>query len=300
MLKIDIAFVILHYNTIKETNDLVLSIKNRIDTQNYRIVIVDNFSPNNSGEILQEQYKYDESVEVVLLQDNIGFARGNNKGIDFIRSRFDSDYICCMNNDTLLIQNNFTRLIKKEYLKSNAAVIGPLGYLKNNFLQKSRYRLDSIENYRKELETYKCIIEGKPHKSKFVRQMQEKHIILYKVLRRIKKNVKIISNQIIQLFRKTDVVLHGSCLIFTRSFFEKLSGFNPNTFLYREEELLYISLKKNNLLSVYTPNIKIKHFEDAATNSLNKTKDELKEVKLRNQINSLSVLIDEMTKMNNK
>lgn len=38
--------------------------------------------------------------------------------------------------------------------------------------------------------------------------------------------------------------------------------------MFREEELLYLSLKKKNLISVYCPAISIRHLEDAATNSV--------------------------------
>ena len=50
------AFVILHYNAIKETHKCIQYIKENIDTQDYKILVMDNASPNHSGEILQEQY----------------------------------------------------------------------------------------------------------------------------------------------------------------------------------------------------------------------------------------------------
>lgn len=95
-------------------------------------------------------------------------------------------------------------------------------------------------------------------------------------------------------------ILHGCCLIFTPAFFTKLKGFNPKTFMFREEELLYIELQKNSLINVYTPEICIKHLEDAATNSVYKTASEKNEFLRMNQIKSLNILIEklELNKIN--
>lgn len=49
-----IVFVILNYNTFQETKDCVLSIENKIDTQDYRIVIVDNQSKDDSADKVAE------------------------------------------------------------------------------------------------------------------------------------------------------------------------------------------------------------------------------------------------------
>ena len=45
---IDIVFVVLHYLTIDDTIECVNSIKEKCKKGNFRIVIVDNASPNNS------------------------------------------------------------------------------------------------------------------------------------------------------------------------------------------------------------------------------------------------------------
>ena len=97
--------------------------------------------------------------------------------------------------------------------------------------------------------------------------------------------------------RHSNVILHGSCIIFTPTFFEKLNGFDNRTFLYREEELLYISLKKNGLKSIYSPNIKIMHLEDAATDSIVTSNEEKRAFIRQNQVHSLQILIDELKQL---
>lgn len=36
----------------------------------------------------------------------------------------------------------------------------------------------------------------------------------------------------------------GSCMLFNKSFFQSIGSFDPNTFLYCEEDILYAKIKK--------------------------------------------------------
>ena len=51
----NISFVILHYNTIGETRNCVKSILKLQDELSFNIIIIDNASPNGSGEILKNE-----------------------------------------------------------------------------------------------------------------------------------------------------------------------------------------------------------------------------------------------------
>ena len=86
-----IVFVILHYLAIDETYKSVDSIEKKIDTDMYKIVIVDNASPDKSGALLKEHYKNDDHVEVLLNQENLGFARGNNVGFRYAEKTWNRD-----------------------------------------------------------------------------------------------------------------------------------------------------------------------------------------------------------------
>lgn len=48
------AFVILHYNTIEDTEACVRSIHNYCRNYEYHIYVIDNASPNNSGRIISK------------------------------------------------------------------------------------------------------------------------------------------------------------------------------------------------------------------------------------------------------
>ena len=102
-----IGFVILHYNAYKETIQCAKSIMDKLDTDRYEIIIVDNDSPNKSLPIIQDELKDYKQIHFIQLNENIGFAKGNNEGINYARKTLNCDFVCCLNNDTEIIQNDF-------------------------------------------------------------------------------------------------------------------------------------------------------------------------------------------------
>ncbi len=77
---------------MKRTKAWIQLRKNRTDM--YKIVIVDNASPDKSGALLKEHYKNDDHVEVLLNQENLGFARGNNVGFRYAEKNMESIIYC--------------------------------------------------------------------------------------------------------------------------------------------------------------------------------------------------------------
>ncbi len=118
------AFVILHYCAIEETVKCVDSIKNMAQKANYMIIIVDNASPNNTGLVLKEKYAHDKYCTVILNQENLGFARGNNVGFQYAK-KHGADFICMMNSDTYLLDEEFVQQSISDYLETKYYVLGP-------------------------------------------------------------------------------------------------------------------------------------------------------------------------------
>lgn len=284
MLKI--VFVILHYNVIQETYNCVASIFSRLGENNFEVVIVDNASPNGTGAELFEHYKSQEKVHVVLHKSNDGFARGNNVGISFAKKELKADFVCCLNNDTLVISENFYEHMIVEWKTSHAAAIGPYIMLP--------YKLAQAIQYMKDINVYKELLSIYQDDSFLeVNKMN----LRKRIIRKVSRCSNEMFNRVMrrnEYHRQENTVLHGCCIIFTPTFFEHYHGFDDRTFLYREEELLYLMLKKKKLKSVYTPCLAIKHMEDAATNTLIQTSAEKRAFFAKHQIASVSVLIKEM------
>ncbi|MEE8341212.1 MAG: glycosyltransferase family 2 protein [Candidatus Neomarinimicrobiota bacterium] len=92
-----VYIIILNWNGKDLTLDCLKSLE-KIDYDNYRILIVDNGSKDDSVRVIMEEYP---DVEILPLESNIGYAAGNNAGFEKIKKK-DPKYIIFLNNDTLV------------------------------------------------------------------------------------------------------------------------------------------------------------------------------------------------------
>jgi GT2 family glycosyltransferase len=275
-----VGFLILHYCTIKETINCINSIKEKIDIDDYEIVVVDNNSLNGTGNQLLKKYRNDNKVTVLINDENLGFARGNNVGFKYLKEQLNCNYIVMLNNDVLLISDNIYYEAKKEYDKTKFAVMGPKIYDKNGNLAI----VGNMINDRKKvlmniMALYVLLI------------LSYCRILKLFIKLKKKKSKQFTTNDGI---RKKNILLHGCCLIFSPLYIEKFDGIDSRTFLYGEEELLYIRLRKNNMLGLYNPNIVIKHLEDVATNASEKDFYKKKIRMYSNLIHSNKILLKEL------
>lgn len=289
-----IGFVILHYNTIKETVDCVKSIERNIDTEDYAIVIVDNASPNGSGKALKKKYADSEKVAVILNPQNFGFAKGNNLGYQYCIQKLKCEFVCVLNNDTLVVQPNFFSVIQEEYERSRFGIMGPKIILKDGRINHLYYPFPDLQYFENELKIHKRDYwQMKWHLNYPIVAFKLVRNKVCKLLGREKES----RHKRFQMFdhldqRREEVVLHGCCLIFSPQYAQCYQeAFHPATFLYKEEELLYLRCKEKNLRVVYNPSLVIKHLEDVATNSVKRKRRDKIMFWLENQIHSLEVLI---------
>ena len=78
------AFVVLQYCAMQETLNCIESIKKYCD-DNYIIVVVDNGSPNGVGEKIKSICENDDKCVVIVNENNLGFAKGNNVGFRYAK-----------------------------------------------------------------------------------------------------------------------------------------------------------------------------------------------------------------------
>lgn len=258
---VDITFIILHYNGLDDTIICVESIKKFIDSTNYKVVIVDNKSPDKTYDDLLKYFANDENIVIIQSESNLGFAKGNNVGIDYARNNWQSDFVAVINNDTALIEKFLLEKVREKYCATNFAVLGPLvlkgdGYCNTNPMavgtQTREAALEKMKHYRKMYWIYKFGLATLYHK-------------LCNIL--VKLNIKKHTHkELLCCEERTHVRLHGCFMVFSEKFFEKQEGFDPRTFMYFEEDILQYKLEKEGLVSLYTPEIKVYHKGEASTN----------------------------------
>jgi len=259
-----IAFVILHYCAIEDTFACVDSIQRKIDTEHYEIVIVDNHSPDNSGADLLKRYASVDKIKVLINDENMGFAKGNNVGFSFAKKELGCDFIVLLNNDTLIVQDDFFAVILDEYHKSDFSVLGPKIITPKPPFDDNPGR-DFILS---EQHLDKYILKIKTHL--FFNYLRVEGT-LNKMLKLLKKKSKSASTKKAEKveLRCENVQLHGCCWIFSPTYVKLLDGIDSRTFLYKEEEILYTQMMRRGLKTVYNPALKVYHKEDASTNSIN-------------------------------
>lgn len=89
-----VYIIILHWNNFRCT-DFCLNSLRSISYKNFKILVVDNNSTDNSLEMLKN--KYNEAI-YLNSNENVGFARGCNLGIKFALKE-KAEYILLLNND---------------------------------------------------------------------------------------------------------------------------------------------------------------------------------------------------------
>lgn len=285
-----IVFLILHYYTIEDTEKCVKSIIDNNKNINYEIVIVDNASSNGTGKILEEKYKNQNNIHVILNETNLGFAKGNNIGFKFAKEKLNADFIVMLNNDTLILQDDFSTRVINEYKKNKYGVLGPKIILKNNVVNSLYLNLPTYTQIK-----YKII------------KMQLEYIVTYLYIDKLYFYLKSIIKKIfkrgqkeekVQDIKQENIILHGCFLIFSPIYIEKFNGIDDRTFLFCEEELLYIRLMKNNMKSIYNPEIEIYHDEESSIGAITKRKRKKELFMYKNLIKSNKILLKELKNIN--
>lgn len=281
-----VCFIVLHYMVKEETITCVSNLKKLIGEK--RIIIVDNFSPNNSGKELKELYKDDFEIVVLLNNENSGFAKGNNFGCKYARETYDPAYYIVMNNDVEITQKDFINRIKKIYYNENFDVLSPDIYSTTQNIHQSPKSLKpmTIEKAVKLQEEYKKRVN-----SKFIVPIRC-YLKKISVLRNI--NQILFKRKGIDYSKKYyNVPMHGSCFIFSKKFIDKRkNAFFEDTFFYFESEILDYECYLNGFKEVYDPDIKVFHHQNISTNAV--YSDTLKKVRFMNEqnLNSITAFLE--------
>lgn len=263
-----ICFVILNYKTYKEAIACAMSV---LTTQKYsdiNIIIVDNGSPNDSAEQLENYFKHEQRVHVIVSDENLGFAKGNNRGIKYAREHFEPDFIVVANSDIIFEQSDYCEKVVEIYERKPYAILG--GDIIDakrvqHFNPVARNRIYTIPYMRKQA----FVSEIKAWMYRIIKLLHMKKAVEDKetLATREEKGKSVVASKRVET-ELENVLLHGCCMVFSKDFFQKLDGFWPETFLYAEEEIIYYLAMKKNLKIVYSPEIVCMHKEAVTTKQL--------------------------------
>ncbi|WP_251498006.1 glycosyltransferase [Otoolea muris] len=208
-----LAIIVLNYQEYEISQKCVSGLLS-IGVKN-PIVIVDNASLNASYEKLKDRFSGNGQVTVVRSERNGGYSYGNNYGIHTAEQTNQLKYICIMNPDVTLEQNFLEDLCRSLSLHSEYAAISALMF------QGRRFETDKI--------SWPVPDDRSLYKSHSLFNRACHQTCGYDVLEG-------------GLIRTETVP--GSFFVIKYDVFKAAGFFDENVFLYNEENILGLKLKK--------------------------------------------------------
>lgn len=258
--------VILNYKNASDTIACINSLYQHTLQSAYKIVVVDNGSDVACVEAIdryiagfEEHLLLDEQtsrpaatlpfITHLRLDQNIGYARGNNKGLELLYDDKDVTRVMILNNDILLSEDIITALNTDLDRLPDAAIVTPLLHKRDG---------KSIDQ--------NCARKA-PSLTQILGLWAVLHRTTFGIMKRI-YNAQYLLPQSPTDERFLQVELpSGSCMLCDKDLFRSIGSFDPNTFLYYEENILWEKIRPLGLHNYLDKHISCIHLGAATTST---------------------------------
>lgn len=238
----DLSVIIVNYNTKDLLGKLLFSIrKSKLGNYQKETIVVDNASKDHS--VIEVQKIYPD-VNLIINQQNLGFAKANNQGI----KRAKGKYILFLNSDTILPDN--TLKIMLDFMEENP-----------------RFAASTCK-----VELTNGKVDPACHRGFPTPWAAFTYFI---GLEKLFPKIKILSHY--HQFWKDLNSLHeveaisGAFFMIRRSALNKVGIFDERFFIYAEDIDLCYRLKLMGELIAYNPHTKIIHYKTSSGRKINKS-----------------------------
>ncbi|MFA7676451.1 MAG: glycosyltransferase family 2 protein [Candidatus Shapirobacteria bacterium] len=230
-----ISLIVINYNSSKNTNKLLLSIKKYIYEIIDEIIIID----NNSRDINYLNIK-DQKIKLIKNNKNLGFAKAVNQGIDNSKN----DLIILLNPDTTIIDNSILKTIDLIEKDKNIGVIG--GKIKYEY--KKIFTANNTPTFLTGLFEFTNLKKIFPNNRFTLNFWPEK-------IKKINKPTEVSG-------------ICGAYLIFRKyDKKEDINYFNEEYFLYLEDLEFGLNMKSKGLKVIFDPRSEICHIGGVSSNN---------------------------------
>jgi N-acetylglucosaminyl-diphospho-decaprenol L-rhamnosyltransferase len=195
--KKDLTVIIVNHNAKSHLVQTLGSIFDNITGVSYEVIVVDNASTDGSVFTVKHSFP---SVELILLDHNVGFARANNVAAKHASGR----YLLILNSDTLVPEGTVEKLIDLKKSHQDWGMIAPLIFNPDGSLQLSWGRDLHLHT-----ELFLKFIAEKWYRWKYRRLRYRK-----------RQNVDWVS---------------GACFLIEHDLYNQVGGFDERFFLYIED-----------------------------------------------------------------
>lgn len=244
----DVSIIIVNYKTPELVIDCVASIKEKTLDLDYEIIVVDNASEDQSTSIIKKNLE--DAVLLIESSVNLGFGKANNLGVKYASGK----YVFLLNSDTLLINNAIKILF--DYLEDHPDV----GVVGGNLYTIGKRPSSSYCTEFDDIESVKADAKW----STIIKKIFMNRYIDKKYSEEQKENYYYKSN-----FNFTDqnqkvAYIFGTDMMLAKELYENLGGFDPDFFMYAEEEELSWRITEKGYQIVNVPSAKIIHYDGAS------------------------------------
>jgi len=115
-----LSIIIVSWNVKELLEKCLLSIERHKGDLDLEVIVVDNNSSDGTKEMLK-QVQHDKRGTVILSEENLGFAKGNNKGLEYA----SGEYILFLNPDTEIVGNALDKMVRYMDAHTDIAGVGP-------------------------------------------------------------------------------------------------------------------------------------------------------------------------------
>lgn len=230
----DVSIVMINYNTFELTKNAINSIFENTKDINYEIILIDNASPDNSGEKLNNLFE--DKIIFIQSGDNLGTSKAFNIGAKKSKGK----YVLWLNTD-ILFKDNFIKVLF-DFMESNSNC----GICGGNLLDFEGKPTHSFKKYLPNAKTIK----------------KEKSLLYIKRFNKnnIKKSLEYnFTNSPMEVGYIT-----GADMMIRASLFNEIGYFNEEIFMYAEETEFTYRVKQKGYRIYSVPNAKMLHLEGAS------------------------------------
>ena len=261
------GIVILNYNNYEDTFNCIDSIEKHNSSQ-IKFFIVDNASTRDgvvnsldsyfhakyegrylklgNGDCYNGDYPY---LTFIISDINGGYAQGNNLGLKQAFNDPQISNIMILNNDVLFVEDIIPGLIEKVKILPQCGIISPILYKKN--FEGLDYNCGrSAMTFRHAI--LQNLTMGKPWFGIKQKIDDEQYIL--------KQIPEAISKEYVEIDYPS-----GSCMFASIQLWKEIDGFDPNTFLFYEEAILFSKTQRIRKQNYLIPSLKCIHLGASST-----------------------------------
>ena len=134
----EITIIILAYKSAH----IIENALDQIVNKGFNIKVIDNGSNDNIADLLQEKYA-NSGIELIMLENNVGFSRGNNVALKKVITK----YAFLLNPDAIIDPESIDNLVLEMEKDKNIALASPFSI--TNLDLTLEEKAQEIENYKK-------------------------------------------------------------------------------------------------------------------------------------------------------